>query len=49
MATLKDLSRHLGISVTQVSRALNGHDDVSEDTKKRVRKAAKQLNYVPNM
>lgn len=49
MATLKDLSRHLGISVTQVSRALNGHDDVSEDTKKRVRKAAKKLNYVPNM
>ncbi len=49
MATLKDLSRHLGISVTQVSRALNGHDDVSDDTKKRVRKAAKQLNYVPNM
>lgn len=49
MATLKDLSRHLGISVTQVSRALNDHDDVSDDTKKRVRKAAKQLNYVPNM
>jgi LacI family transcriptional regulator len=49
MSTLKDLSRHLGISVTQVSRALNGHDDVSEDTKKRVRKAAKLLNYIPNM
>lgn len=48
MATLKDLSRHLGLSVTQVSRALNDHDDVSADTKERVRKAAKALNYKAN-
>lgn len=49
MVTLKDLSRHLGISVTQVSRAMNGHNDVSENTKERVRKAAKLLNYIPNV
>ncbi|MFW8637530.1 LacI family DNA-binding transcriptional regulator [Cribrihabitans pelagius] len=49
MATLKDLSRHLGLSVTQVSRALNDHDDVSADTKERVREAAKTLNYQPNV
>jgi LacI family transcriptional regulator len=49
MATLKDLSALTGISVTQISRALNGHSDVSEDTKKRVRDAAKTLNYHPNI
>lgn len=49
MATLKDISRHLGLSVTQVSRALNGHMDVNEDTRQRVMDAAKTLNYHPNL
>lgn len=49
MTTLKDLSRHLGLSVTQVSRALNDHSDVSDGTKERVRQAAFELNYQPNL
>lgn len=49
MTTLRDLSRHLGLSVTQVSRALNGHSDVSEATRERVAEAAKALNYMPNV
>jgi LacI family transcriptional regulator len=49
VTTLKDISRHLGLSVTQVSRALNGHSDVNEDTRQRVREAAKYLNYHPNL
>jgi len=49
MATLRDLSKHLGISVTQVSRALNGHDDVSEATKERVREGARALGYSANL
>ncbi len=49
MTTLKDLSRHLGLSVTQVSRALNGHSDVSEATRFRVEEAAKKLKYIPNV
>ncbi|WP_108260556.1 substrate-binding domain-containing protein [Mangrovicoccus ximenensis] len=48
MTTLRDLARHLELSVTQVSRALNGHDDVSEATRLRVEEAARQLNYFPN-
>lgn len=48
MTTLKDLSQHLKLSVTQISRALNDHDDVNPDTKERVRKAAKELNYRVN-
>ena len=49
MTTLKDLSRHLGLSVTQVSRALNGHSDVSAKTRARVEEAVKDLKYIPNM
>jgi LacI family transcriptional regulator len=49
LATLKDLSRELGLSVTQVSRALNGHSDVNEATRDRVRQMAQQLNYQPNL
>lgn len=49
MATLKDISRQLGLSVTQVSRALNGHDDVNEETRQRVLESAKKLNYHPNL
>lgn len=49
MATLKDLSRHLGLSVTQISRALNGHSDVNEATREKVMAAARQLRYQPNL
>jgi len=49
MATLKDLSKALNLSVTQVSRALNGHSDVSDQTRLRVEQAAKDLNYQPNV
>jgi len=49
MTTLKDLSNALGLSVTQVSRALNGHSDVNEKTRARVEKVAKELNYQPNV
>lgn len=49
MTTLRDLSRHLALSVTQVSRALNGHSDVSEDTRARVLQAARELRYQPNL
>lgn len=49
MATLRDISRELGLSVTQVSRALNGHDDVSEETRARVMALAKALKYQPNL
>ncbi len=49
MTTLRDLGRHLGLSVTQVSRALNNHRDVSEDTRERVHRAARELGYQPNL
>ncbi|WP_291834714.1 LacI family DNA-binding transcriptional regulator [Limimaricola sp.] len=49
MTTLKDLSQQLGLSVTQVSRALNGHADVSESTRERVKALAAELHYQPNV
>ena len=48
-ATLKDIAALTGLSVTQVSRALNDHDDVSAETKQRARDAAKALDYRPNL
>lgn len=46
---LKQLSEHLNLSQTTVSRALNGYPEVSENTRNRVLKAAEDLNYRPNM
>lgn len=46
---LKDLSGLLGLSQTTVSRALNGYPEVSEETRKRVRAAAEQHGYRPNV
>lgn len=45
---LKELSTLLGLSQTTVSRALNGYPEVSEVTRDKVMKAAKQHNYTPN-
>lgn len=47
--TLRDVAARAGLSVTQVSRALNDHDDVAESTKLLARKVAAELNYTPNL
>lgn len=47
-STIKDVARVAGVSITTVSHALNGHDDVSADTKHRVLQIAKELNYRPS-
>ena len=38
----------LSVSVSTISRALSGHPSISDATKKRVTKLAKELNYHPN-
>jgi LacI family transcriptional regulator len=48
MTTIKDISKVAGVSITTVSRALNGYSDVSESTRQKVMRVAKELNYVPN-
>jgi len=46
--TIKDLAAELGLSITTISRALNGYSDVGEKTRKRVADAARQMGYRPN-
>jgi LacI family transcriptional regulator len=48
MATLKDISRRLGLSVTTVSRALNGFPEVNEQTRALVEQTARDMKYRPN-
>ncbi len=46
--TLKDLATELGLSITTVSRALGGYNDVAEGTRHRVMQAAEDMGYVPS-
>ena len=48
MVSIKDISIACGVSVATVSKALNNHKDVGEDTKEKIRKKAREMGYVPN-
>jgi DNA-binding LacI/PurR family transcriptional regulator len=45
---IRELARHLDISIGTVSRALNDRADVNPLTRERVRQAAAKLGYSPN-
>ena len=47
MITLKELAKQLNVSVSTVSKALNGSPEISE-ANKRIKELAKHLNYQPN-
>lgn len=48
MVSMKDISRVCGVSIATVSKALNGHRDIGEETKAHIRQVAKQMGYSPN-
>ena len=48
MIGIRDLARHLGLSIGTVSRALNDRGDVNSLTRQRVLEAAETLGYSPN-
>lgn len=48
MASLKEIAVVCGVSIATVSKALNNHSDISEETKERVRQTAKEMGYQPN-
>ncbi|WP_404406049.1 substrate-binding domain-containing protein [Pelagibacterium halotolerans] len=46
--TIKHLATELGLSITTISRALNGYSDVGEKTRERIIEAARRAGYTPN-
>jgi LacI family transcriptional regulator len=45
---LKDIARDLGVSTVTVSKVLLNHRDIGPETRERVLKRIKELNYQPN-
>ena len=48
MVSLKDIAKACQVSVATVSKALNDHNDISAETKERIRQVAKRHGYFPN-
>ena len=48
MASIKEVAVAAGVSVSTVSRALNGYTDVREDTRKKIMDIAQELGYRPS-
>jgi LacI family transcriptional regulator len=47
-ASIKDVARKAGVSIASVSRVMNDHDNVREETRARVLAAVRSLRYVPH-
>ncbi|MEA3431991.1 MAG: LacI family DNA-binding transcriptional regulator [candidate division WOR-3 bacterium] len=47
--TIKEVAEKAGVSVTTVSRVINEYPRVRQDTRERVDKVIKELEYVPNV
>lgn len=48
-ATIRDVAKKAGVSITTVSKALNDYPDVNPETRSRIQEIARQMNYVPNV
>jgi LacI family transcriptional regulator len=46
--TIRDVAKKLNLSITTVSRALDGYDDVAQHTRELVTKTANRMGYAPN-
>ena len=48
VATITDVAKKAGVAIGTVSKVLNNYANVSKETREKVLKAARELNYVPN-
>ena len=48
VATIIDVAKKAGVSTGTVSKVLKNYANVSNETKEKVLKAVKDLNYIPN-
>ena len=48
MVSMKQIAELCGVSVATVSKALNGHTDIGEETREAVRRTAEELGYMAN-
>lgn len=48
MATIKDVAKQAGVGIATVSRMINGTGYVSENSRKRIEEAIRELNFIPN-
>lgn len=46
--TIKDIARMCGCGVSTVSRAINNHPDINEETRNKIMAVVKETNFVPN-
>jgi len=46
---LKDIAHDLGLSMVTISKVLRNHPDISAETRERVLRRVKELNYYPNL
>ena len=46
---MKDIAKDLGLSIVTISKVLRNHPDIPEETKERVLKRVKELDYQPNI
>ena len=49
MANIKEVADACGVSIATVSNIFNGKGRVSEETRERIIRIAKEMNYVPNI
>lgn len=47
--TLEDIAKMVGVSRSTVSRVINGESNVNEETRQKVEKVIKELNFQPNL
>src|SRR5579883_3193635 len=46
---MKDIAKDLGLSVVTISKVLRNHPDIAEETRERVLRRIKELDYQPNI